>query len=306
MTDSEVAIVGEGQHPLTANAMVARVRLIQQVMGAVMKDGTHYGTIPGCPKPSLWKPGAEQLLVAFKIAPDEPKVEDLSTDDSIRYRVTRVGKANNGTVLVAAGVGECSSSEEKYMWRRPVSEAEYDATPEDRRRLKYRREGTDKQVRTNPADVANTILKMADKRAFVAMALLATAASDCFSQDLEDLPAEIVESIEGQQAPAKPKAEPPKPKAAAQSKDIQVKKVTVSKVTTRTVKGRDGDSTVWDIVASDGQKYGTFVERFANVAVDVEGTSTEVEIGFTTKEWSPGKFNHTVQAIRAMPQAAEA
>jgi predicted phage-related endonuclease len=43
------------------------------------------------------------------------------------------------------------------------------------------------QVRTEPADLANTILKMANKRAKMAMVLNVTAASDCFAQDLEDM-----------------------------------------------------------------------------------------------------------------------
>ena len=198
-------LIEADQYPLTSSAVVARVRLIQEVMAKVMKKDTHYGVIPGCAKPSLWKPGAEQLLVTFRIAPSVPKVEDLSTPDSVRYRVTRDGVSNGS--LVASGVGECSSDEEKYKWRKPVCQGEYDATAEDRRRMKWTKDGSSyPQVRTNPADVANTILKMADKRAFVAMTLLATAASDIFTQDLEDLPAEIAEAVGGEgptQAPPK-------------------------------------------------------------------------------------------------------
>lgn len=223
--ENEIAVVGAEQFPLTAKAVVARARLIQEVMRDVMKKDTHYGVIPGCAKPSLWKPGAEQLLVTFRIAPDSPMVEDLSTGDSVRYRVTRRGLSNGQ--IVAAGVGEASSDEEKYKWRRPVCDAEYDSAAEDRKRLKYKRDGsTDKQIRTNPADVANTILKMADKRAFVAMALLATAASDCFVQDLEDLPEEVREAVvdgEQKQEPIKPptpKTEPGEFISEAQGKRL--------------------------------------------------------------------------------------
>lgn len=217
MNEGALDVVREQQYPLTAMAVVARVRLIQEVMANVMKKDVHYGTIPGTPKPTLYKPGAEQLLVTFRIAPAEPKVEDLSTSDSIRYRVTRSGISNG--VPVAAGVGEASSDEEKYKWRKPTCEQEFEATPEDRRRKAWKR-GKDgpyelKQVRTNPADVANTILKMADKRAFVAMALLATAASDCFSQDLEDLPEEVREAVVGDESPKREPIQPPKPKVTA-------------------------------------------------------------------------------------------
>lgn len=216
--ENEIAVRSE-QYPMTAMAVVAQVRLVQEVMKAVMKKDTHYGVIPGCQKPSLWKPGAEVLLVTFRIA-TESQVEDLSTQDEARYRVTRKGTAINSGLFVGSAVGECSSNEEKYKWRYAVCQAEYDATPEDRRREKYKRDGsTIKQVRTNHADVANTILKMADKRAYVALALNATAASDCFVQDLEDLPAEIASGLENGGEPPREPINKPQPKAQATPTD---------------------------------------------------------------------------------------
>lgn len=209
---NEMVVDEDRKYPMTAMGVVAQVRLIAEVMKSVMKDGTHFGTIPGCGKPSLWKPGAEKLLVTFRIA-TESSVEDLSTHDEARYRVTRRATAISNGAFLGSAAGECSSSEEKYKWRGIVCEAEYDSTPEDRRRLKFKRDGSSfKQVRTNHADVANTILKMADKRAYVALALQTTAASDLFTQDLEDLPAEIVESLEGNGEPKREPVSPPKPK----------------------------------------------------------------------------------------------
>jgi hypothetical protein len=61
------------------------------------------------------------------------------------------------------------------------------------------------QVRTNPADVANTILKMAKKRGLVDAILTVTAASDIFTQDIEDLPDEVREEVA---AEARAKARP--------------------------------------------------------------------------------------------------
>lgn len=194
---------------LTAAEIRAQVNLIQQVMRAVMVDGTHYGKIPGCgDKPALFKPGAEKLLSTFKIAV-EPIVEDLSTGDERRYRVSaRCTSMSDGRFL-GAGTGEASSTEEKYHWRRAVCKGEFDATPEDRRREKWNRDGSRvQQVRTAPADVANTVLKMAKKRAQVDATLTVTAASDCFAQDIEDLPEELRDD-----APPPP-IKPPKEKAA--------------------------------------------------------------------------------------------
>ena len=102
-------------------------------------------------------------------------------------------------VFVGAGIGECSSNEEKYKWRKVVCDQEFEETPLDRRREKWckgwgnKGPYKQKQVRTEPADLANTILKMAKKRGLIDAVLTATAASDCFTQDLEDLPPEYMD-----------------------------------------------------------------------------------------------------------------
>lgn len=183
------------QEPLTAVAIRTQVNLVQQVMQAVMKEGTHYGTIPGTPKPSLWKPGAEVLAATFRIAVSY-KMEDLSTPDVARYRVTAIGTHQTSGIVMGEGMGECSSGEEKYKWRKAVNANEFAAVPEDRRRTKYGKSYDVNQVRTEPADLANTVLKMACKRAQVAMILNVTAASDCFTQDIEDLPEELRPNVD--------------------------------------------------------------------------------------------------------------
>lgn len=179
--------------PLTAKDLHARVQLIQKAMKAVMKDKVHYGIVPGTPKPSLWKAGAEVLCAMFHIAPSY-RIEDLSDHDCIRYRIACVGTHQISGAVLGEGMGECSSNEKKYKWRQVKSAREYDNTDESRRRIEfgYDREKREEyeilQVRQEPADIANTVLKMACKRAQVAMVINVTAASDIFAQDLEDLP----------------------------------------------------------------------------------------------------------------------
>lgn len=192
------------QKPLTAIEIRAQVNLIQEVMKAVMRENTHYGVIPGCKKPSLWKPGAEVLFTTFHIFVD-PAIEDLSTSDEARFRVTAHAKSASGSL--GSAVGEASSDEEKYKWREMVCEEEWDATPENQRRTKWKngRNGAYPvyQVRASIADCRNTVLKMAAKRASVALALQVTAASDIFTQDIEDLPAEMQDAaINGDAHPA--------------------------------------------------------------------------------------------------------
>lgn len=174
----------------------SQIQLIQSAMSEVMIEGTHYGKIPGTPKPSLWKSGAEVLCAMFRIAPSF-LTEDLSTGDCVRYRVRCIGRHQTSGIELGEGVGECSSDEQKFRWRSPVCDEEYDATPIDRRREKWQRGQSgayaQKQVRVEPADVANTVLKISAKRAHIAMVLNVLAASDIFAQDLEDLPDGVLE-----------------------------------------------------------------------------------------------------------------
>lgn len=177
----------------TALEIRSQVNRIQEVMEAVMKDGQHYGVIPGCgDKPTLLKPGAEKLMMTFRLAV-EPEVEDLGDTYVRRYRVrTRVTSQMTG-VFLGSGVGECSSDEEKYAWREAVCREEFDAVDPALRREKWKKGLSEPifQVHTNPADVANTILKMAKKRSLVDAILTVTAASDIFAQDYEDMPEEL-------------------------------------------------------------------------------------------------------------------
>ncbi|MDH4581421.1 hypothetical protein E8F20_05965 [Pseudomonas sp. BN415] len=189
-------IVAGEVHRFSAVEIRQRVNLVQEVMQGIMKRDTHYGTIPGTPKPTLYKPGAEVLCVTFRVA-QEYEIEDLSTADMARYRVTCIGVHQTTGIKLGEGVGECSSGEEKYKWRGAICSEEFDATPENMRRIKFSkyRGAVEKkaQVRTEAADLANTVLKMACKRAMIAMTLNVTAASDIFTQDIEDLPEELRE-----------------------------------------------------------------------------------------------------------------
>lgn len=177
--------------PMTAADHRAHITLIQEVLSAIMKSGVHYDIIPGTDKPTLLKPGAEVVLTTFRLGAD-PEIQDLSTEDEIRYRLRCRIFHQPTNVTLGWGVGEASTNEEKYKWRKVVCEAEFEETPADRRRIAHKkgRNGiyTVKQIRTTPADVANTVLKMAKKRALVDGTLTCTAASDMFTQDVEDLP----------------------------------------------------------------------------------------------------------------------
>jgi hypothetical protein len=207
-----LAVVNRGMLPVAD--VVARVRRIQEIMNTVMigpdaktgRDGIHYGVIPGTLKPTLYQPGAELLCTTFRIAP-RPAVEDLSTRDGVRYRVIMRAEHQTTGEMLGEGVGECSSDETKYRWCRPVCDQEWQETPVDQRREKWMHGKNNttykaKQVCTSPADIANTILKMAYKRALISMTRVVLACSDIFAQDLEDLPEEVRDAVIGETSPA--------------------------------------------------------------------------------------------------------
>lgn len=188
-------MVHSDAHVFSINETRERVQAIHRIMKDVMRKDVHYGKIPGTPKPTLYKPGSEVLLLTFRIG-IEPEIADLSTPDEIRYRIRALGRHVPTGSVVGIGVGECSSKEEKFLWREAVCKDEYDAAPEDHRRIKYKKRWENgrqqiskiEQIKVPPADAANAVLKRAKKRAQVDFCLTAMAASDIFTQDVEDLP----------------------------------------------------------------------------------------------------------------------
>jgi hypothetical protein len=180
---------------LSVAQVMARRSAIQELMRNTMREEIDYGTIPGTQKPTLYKPGAEKICSLFQLAP-RVHITDMSTPDAVRYQA-RVELHTASGVFCGEGVGTASSAETKYQWRAAVCREEYDATFEDRRRITYRKRRdsnnqqgfyTVMQVRTEMEDSDNTILKMAKKRAMIDAVLTVTAASDIFTQDIEDDP----------------------------------------------------------------------------------------------------------------------
>ena len=183
---NEVVIVEQN---LPVAALKQRVMAVKSLIKDVFEENVHFGKIPGAgEKKTLFKPGAEQICAMFRVTV-KYRTEDLSGPNESRYRVVCEGWSHDG-VLLGEGMGECSTAEEKYRWRKAVCDEEFEETPETQRRVVYKRAGQGhykaKQIMTNAADSANTVLKMACKRAQIAMTLTVSGCSDIFSQDLED------------------------------------------------------------------------------------------------------------------------
>ncbi|MDE2099520.1 MAG: hypothetical protein KGL39_19870, partial [Patescibacteria group bacterium] len=125
----------------------------------------------------------------------------------------------------------------------------------------------------------------------VAMTLLATAASDIFTQDLEDLPEEIVQAVEGSNPKPAPIADPqPKAKPAEQSAAKAMDKtdntVTFIPVQISQKQGsKNGkDWTNFGIKSPEGEWYGTFSEQYGALAVQAKEDKKNLWIKFELKD----------------------
>lgn len=217
------------QDELTVPQLVAQVDKIQQAMREVMREGEHYGTIPGTEKPTLYKPGAEKLCTLFRLGPTYPTdLQRLLWEDSGHLTVMAhcVLRHIPSTTEVAHGLGMCSTKESRYAYRnaRPIcpecgQEAIFKSKKEGEGFYCWKKQGgcgvkfsADEQRIVNQptgkvpnkylADTYNTVLKMAAKRSLVAAVLNGTAASDSFTQDLEDatqaaVPDAVTKLVEG-------------------------------------------------------------------------------------------------------------
>ena len=203
----------QGKQMLTAIDIRKQVNLIQEVMKEVMQNDTHYGLVPGCGnKPTLLKPGAEKLAMTFRLSPDYEELPGSSESDSfICYKINcKLTHIPTGLV-VGNGRGMCNSKEKKYRTRSVYANK---ATDEEKKIGKEETRNNYKVyvVPQDPWDVQNTIYKMACKRALIAAVLNATAASDIFTQDIEDLPEGTIVDDE-RVVNAKPEVDMPKSKA---------------------------------------------------------------------------------------------
>jgi len=187
--------------------IIAQVQMIQQLLRQVMVEGTHYDTIPGCgPKPVLLQPGAQKLCLMFRLVPTIVNENPIELPGGHREYRCKVRLEHGPTEeFVGEGIGVCSTLERRYRYRsEPVEDANGEPLGVPKEYWKSRdpdliggpqfkarkRDGRwvvcHEFEHDNPADNYNTCQKMAVKRAYVHAALNATAASDLFTQDLED------------------------------------------------------------------------------------------------------------------------
>jgi hypothetical protein len=196
---------------LSVDEVVAQKNKIIEVMKRVMTADVHYGVIPGTDRPSLLKPGAEAINVALRLAPHYESEKVWHGDDHLTVISKCTLEHIPTRLVVGTGEGLCSTKESKYAYRnakRVCPDCGQETIIKGKEEygggwLCWKKQGgcgakffeddariTEQTVGQidNPElpDSWNTVLKMADKRALVAAVLNATAASDVFTQDMED------------------------------------------------------------------------------------------------------------------------
>lgn len=212
MKDQEAMVVKSEHAPVvkepsySVSTALEQVKVIQDVMSLVLKDGEHYYSLSGYKQKALGKSGAEKLNLTFRMAPD---FEMVIIDFDHGHREYRV-KCNMTSIItgkfLGSGVGSCSTLEDKYRY---MADMEYtdNYVPKDYWKSKdqsllggkeftaKKHPETNKWVIAkkignkeidNPANHYNTCFKMAKKRAMVDAVLTCTAASDIFTQDVEE------------------------------------------------------------------------------------------------------------------------
>jgi len=213
-----------------------RYKILKQFIESVLVDGRDYGAMPGKETKVLLKPGAEKLSTFFGLTKEfvlVDRVEDWTGGqhggEPFFYYLYRCRMFRRG-LLVAECDGSCNSWESKYRYRKAErvcpdcgeaaiikGKVEYGGgwlcwTKRGGCGAKFADQDgriTEQVVGRvkNPdaADAVNTVLKMAQKRAFVGSVVLAVNASDYFTHDVEDfgLVKSPVKEAPAKKAPAK-------------------------------------------------------------------------------------------------------
>lgn len=214
---------------LDANALQIQVNKIQNAMAQVMQDKVHFGLVPGCgDKPALLKAGAEKLAMMFRLIP-EFKINRIDLADGHReYEIVCTLTHQSGWIA-GQGVGTCSTLESKYRYRgaeltltdvgvpqsywgprgskerHPDELAKAMGGEYEPKQLAVQKTESgwfiaikgEKKANPDIADTYNTVLKMGKKRALVDAVITATAASDIFTQDVDETIEVIPEAKKG-------------------------------------------------------------------------------------------------------------
>lgn len=227
---------------MSIDQAIQRRQMLVEYTRRLMVDGQDFGKIPGAgDKPTLLKPGAEKLCTIFGLTPQFEIVKQIEQWESegnaepLFYYIYRCS-LYRGDRLLATGDGSCNSREKKYRYRKAErvcpacgvaaiikGRAEYGGgwvCFDKKGGCKTKFKDGDASIEAqevgqifNPdiADLINTLMKMAQKRAFIAATLIGVNASEFFTQDLDDISHDAPVHVPEDYHDPEPPARAPKP-----------------------------------------------------------------------------------------------
>ena len=134
----------------------SKLKAMVQFIKQNLKKGTDYMSIQGG-KPTLLKSGAEKMNILMGYSAEYVKIKEvMNPADKFYYvEVKCTLRSMKSGVIVAEGLASCNNQEKA-------------------------------KINIDFADSLNTVLKIAEKRAYVGATLNANALSQFYTQDLED------------------------------------------------------------------------------------------------------------------------
>lgn len=135
---------------------LTKIAQFQQLVQNQLKQNHDYGIIPGTPKPTLLKPGAEKILMLMGLRSEFEIVDSTRDFEKGFFQYQVRCKLYRGDTLITEGLGAANTKERKYL-------------------------------KQDPYTIDNTVLKIAKKRALIDAVLLVASLSEVFTQDIEDM-----------------------------------------------------------------------------------------------------------------------
>ena len=181
------AVVDQRAVPsFSLDEMAAALTAAEQLKRHIMRRGVDYGTVPGAKKPSLYKAGAERACQFYGLSHRMERVEVERTAEGkpwgITYKCFVFKVLSDGREVPLGDCEGFAGYDESRFWDRV-----YEKSGPNKGNPKRDADGKDV---LNPSPW-NSVMKMADKRAYVGAVLKATGMSDFFTQDIEDYAASI-------------------------------------------------------------------------------------------------------------------
>ncbi len=203
-------------------ATMQKIAQFQTVVQKTLKKDHDYGIIPGTGnKPTLLKPGAEKILMLMGLTSEYDVIEKVQDYEGGFFAFTVKCTLSRGDVKVTEGMGHANTKEARYA-RRWVTEkklpdgADKNSLPKREKEGKYGKYFEYQVGNDDPYTLANTVLKMAKKRAQIDAVLTVASLSEIFTQDLEDsIPDYYPEETQ------KPAAKPSQSQSKSQTKTVE-------------------------------------------------------------------------------------